>query len=108
MKNVSSKLLEAFKSSDFSYGELTSVTGIPKSALHRYFSGKTPNIPFDRLEAICAALCIDTAELLGWVKNDQKTEKELTQEQKLDKVSLKKNTKVDTLVISASYLMNIQ
>lgn len=85
MKNVSSKLLEAFKSSDFSYGELTKATGIPKSALHRYFSGQTPNIPFDRLEAICAALCIDTAELLGWVKGEQMTEQKSTPQQELDK-----------------------
>ena len=85
MKNVSSKLLEAFKSSGFSYGELTKTTGIHKSALHRYFSGQTPNIPLDRLEAICAALCIDTAELLGWVKEEQTADQDLTPEQKLDK-----------------------
>lgn len=85
MKNVSSKLLEAFRNSDFSYGELTKATGITKSALHRYLSGQTPNIPLDRLELICAALDIDTAELLGWVKNEQENEKELTPEQRLDK-----------------------
>lgn len=80
MENVSSKLLDLFKNSCFSYGELSKATNIPKSALHRYFSGQTPNIPLDRLEVICAAFGVDTAEFLGWSKETEQELSELDKE----------------------------
>ena len=65
-KEIAAKLLKAFESSDYSYGELSKITGIPKSALQRYITGDTGKIPMDRLRIICEKLGLDVAELLGW------------------------------------------
>ena len=71
MKDVSNKLLEAFQKSGYSYSELSKVTGIGVSALHRYIAGSTEKIPIDRLRTICKALNLDSAVLLGWKAEDQ-------------------------------------
>ena len=65
-KEIAAKLLEAFESSEYSYGELSKITGIPKSALQRYITGDTGKIPMDRLRIICEKLGLDAAEVLGW------------------------------------------
>ena len=65
-KDIAAKLLKAFEDSPYSYGELSKLTGIPKSALQRYITGDTGKIPMDRLRIICEKLGLDAAELLGW------------------------------------------
>lgn len=52
--------------SGISYGELSRITGIPKSALHRYATGETPKIPIPRIEAIADALGVSAEYLMGW------------------------------------------
>ena len=52
--------------SGLSYGELSALTGISKSALQRYATGETGKIPPDRIEAIARAAGVSAAYLLGW------------------------------------------
>lgn len=66
MSEISERILEAITSKEMSYGELSKLTGIPKSALQRYATGQTEKIPIDRLEAIANALGVDVAFLMGW------------------------------------------
>jgi len=66
MRDITSKLTDAFNNSRMTFEELSDKTGIPKSALHRYMTGETPKIPLDRFEIICKALDLDAAATLGW------------------------------------------
>lgn len=66
MSDISKRILAAITSADISYGELASITGVPKAALQRYATGVTEKIPVDRLEAIAAATHTTAAHLLGW------------------------------------------
>ena len=65
MSELSNRILNLIEQQDFSYGELSGITGIPKSALQRYATGETEKIPFDRLELIAKALGTSAACLLG-------------------------------------------
>lgn len=65
-KKISERLMTAFQTKGYSYGELSNITGIPKSALQRYITGDTSKIPMDRLRTICGKLDLDAAELIGW------------------------------------------
>ncbi|MDL2235421.1 XRE family transcriptional regulator [Christensenellaceae bacterium OttesenSCG-928-L17] len=49
-----------------SYGELSKLTGIPKSALQRYATGETKKIPIERLDLIATHTHVSTAYLMGW------------------------------------------
>ncbi len=75
-KEIAEKLRKAFEDSPYSYGELSKVTGIPKSALQRYITGDTSKIPMDRLRLICDRLGLDAAELLGWDESEKTPESE--------------------------------
>lgn len=70
MSVVSERILSIIQEKNISYGELSALSGIPKSALQRYATGETEKIPLDRIESIATALGIDTAWLLGWVNSD--------------------------------------
>lgn len=50
---------------NISYGELSKLTDIPKSALHRYATGDTAKIPWERIEKIADALHVSAAFLMG-------------------------------------------
>ena len=65
MSELSNRILNLILNQDFSYGELSAITGIPKSALQRYATGETEKIPIDRLESIANALGTTSAYLLG-------------------------------------------
>lgn len=52
-----------------SYGKVAEMTGIPKSAIHRYATGITQKIPMDRVEAIADAFQVSAAYLMGWSDN---------------------------------------
>lgn len=69
MGDYSKRIKQAIDDSRLSYGELSKITGIPKSALQRYATGETEKIPLDRLELIAQATRVDTAYLLGWAEN---------------------------------------
>lgn len=73
MSDRSIKILNLLKEKEISYGELSALTGIPKSALQRYATGKTEKIPLDRLEIIANALNTTPAYLMGWSEETNKT-----------------------------------
>lgn len=59
MSETSDRLLAIIREKDISYGELSKLTGIPKSVLQRYATGFTAKIPVDRLQLIARALNVD-------------------------------------------------
>lgn len=66
MSDISKKILNIIQEKDISYGELSSLTGIPKSALQRYATGETEKIPIDRLRIIASAIGTSPEYLMGW------------------------------------------
>ena len=71
MNDISKRILQTMIEKEISYGELSKLTGIPKSALQRYAIGETEKIPLDRLEKIAKALNVDAAYLMGWTPADE-------------------------------------
>lgn len=67
MNEIAHRITQYMKEKGMSYGELSRLTNIPKSALQRYATGETTKIPLDRIGAIASALNVTTASLLGWV-----------------------------------------
>ena len=70
MSEISKRILNAINNSELSYGELSKLTNIPKSALQRYATGETEKIPINRIEAIAKATGTTAAYLMGWDKNN--------------------------------------
>ena len=66
MSDISERIMSTIKRKHISYGELSNMTGIAKSALQRYATGETEKIPLPRLEKIADALCVSAAYLMGW------------------------------------------
>lgn len=66
MSERSKILLQLIEASGLSYGELSNITGIPKSAIQRYATGETEKIPIDRIESLAHALSIPPEYLMGW------------------------------------------
>ena len=66
MSDVSDKILRLIESQGVSYGTLSEMTGIPKSALQRYATGETVKIPMPRISEIANALGTTAEYLLGW------------------------------------------
>lgn len=66
MSDIAKRILDTMRARDLSYADLSSKTGISKSALQRYATGNTPKIPMDRMEAIADALGVSPAYLMGW------------------------------------------
>lgn len=66
LDNTSSRILSAMQKANLSYGDLSAITGIPKSALQRYATGETKKIPLYRIKAIAEAVGISAPALLGW------------------------------------------
>lgn len=66
MNDIAARILSIMEEKKISYGELSGLTGIPKSALQRYVTGETPKIPIDRIEIIAEALGVDAEYLVGW------------------------------------------
>ncbi len=69
MSEISERILASIEQKDISYGELSKITNIPKSALQRYATGETPKIPIPRVEAIAKALGVSAAWIMGWENN---------------------------------------
>lgn len=66
MSDISDRILQLLTQKGISYGALSEMTHIPKSALQRYATGETQKIPVDRLKIIAKALNISAAYLMGW------------------------------------------
>lgn len=66
MSTMSDRILTAITASKLSYGELSKITDIPKSALQRYATGETGKIPINRIEAIAKATHVTPEYLMGW------------------------------------------
>lgn len=70
MSEISEKLLGRFlelsENSQFSYTDLSNLTGISRSALQRYLTGETKKFPLDRVELIAKALNLPMAYVMGW------------------------------------------
>lgn len=73
MNEIARRMLLAMQEENLSYGELSTITGIPKSALFRYATGETGKVPIDRLQAIANALNVDAAYLMGWTDRPRAT-----------------------------------
>ena len=69
MSDISERLLAIIAEKNISYGELSKLTKIPKSAIQRYATGETEKIPINRLEALASALGVSSAYLMGWAEN---------------------------------------
>lgn len=70
MSKLSEKILTLMNEKNMSYGKLSKLTDIPKSALQRYAVGDTEKIPVDRLESIAYALGTTPTELMDWHHNE--------------------------------------
>ncbi len=76
MADFSDRLREAMEKKGIRQAELCRLTGIPKSAISQYFSGKF--VPReDRLEELAAALGTTTGWLLGYGDAEILSEEEL-------------------------------
>lgn len=75
MSAISDRIKNLIDASGYSYGELSEITRIPKSALQRYATGQTEKIPVDRVERIAAALGSTAKYILGW-EEEKKIEAE--------------------------------
>lgn len=73
MSDISYRILALIQQQKISYGDLSSITHIPKSALQRYATGETEKIPLDRLEVIASALHTTPAYLMGWESSSPDT-----------------------------------
>ena len=65
------RIYESIKNANLSYGELAQITGVAKSALHRYATGQTQKIPIDAVKLIADATGVSTAYLMGWEDGQQ-------------------------------------
>jgi repressor LexA len=66
MSEVSDRLRAFIDARGLSYGDLASITKIPKSAIQRYATGQTEKIPIDRVILLANALNTTPQAILGW------------------------------------------
>lgn len=59
------KLRDAKDAQHMSYQELADVSGVPKSSLTKFLTGKAPQMSIQYIAAICAALGLSLDELCG-------------------------------------------
>ena len=83
MSQRSDKILKAIQDSGRSYGELSHLTGISKSALQRYATGETKKIPIDCIELIAKNTGVTAAWLMGW---EEKTSADMSMGVDLDTI----------------------
>jgi len=62
----SEKLKKAIDESGIPYEKLGELTGIPKSSIQRYATGKTKKIPIDALEKLAPHLNVTATYIAGW------------------------------------------
>lgn len=72
---VGERLLFYRKKKELSLGELSRMTGIPKTNLMRYEKGLTQKIPIDVIPMLEKALALESGTLMGWTDNNKDIEK---------------------------------
>lgn len=73
LKLICNRISSLIESNNMSYGELSRLTDIPKSALHRYATGETLKIPLNRIERIANVFGVSAAWIMGWSEEDSKS-----------------------------------
>lgn len=69
-EKISARLAHIIEEKGVSLRELSEMTGITKSALHRYATGSVDKMPIDRMQKIALALNVDPGWLMGWIDDD--------------------------------------
>lgn len=87
MNSISNRILRLVEGQNLSYGVLSTLTGIPKTALYRYATGETDKIPLDRLEAIAKALHVTPAYLMGWEDTSQSAKSEIPEKKNIVRIA---------------------
>ncbi len=78
MLDISKRLKEAIRASGLSFRELEELTGIPRSAIQRYATGTTGNIPIGRIEKLAKALGVSAKKIIGWDTLPEQPQTDLT------------------------------
>lgn len=73
---VVGRIYECIQNSNLSYAELANITGIAKSALHRYATGQTQKIPVAAVEKIAEATGVTSQWILGYELPDKAEQSE--------------------------------
>ena len=63
---IIARLAAAVKSSGLSFVRLEEKTGVPKSSIQRYVTGKTRKIPIDNVKKIAEACGVSAEYIMGW------------------------------------------
>lgn len=79
---VASRIYECIQNSQLSYGELSKITGIAKSAIHRYATRQVQKIPKENIEKIAKATGVTVRWILGL---DELPDKAEQSEEELDR-----------------------
>lgn len=72
-KKRAERLYYAIQKSGLSYAELEELTGIAKSSIQRYATGRTHKIPIENIEALAVPLNVTPQYLLLWDEPQQKS-----------------------------------
>lgn len=94
MEKIKYRLKSIMKSKDMSMGELSGLTGIPKTTISRYLND-VASIPTDRLSLIAIALNTTPTYIMGWEKNIDSEEEHMNELCK----EIKSNSKLRDLII---------
>lgn len=74
MSEQSARLLQVILASKLTYIELEKKTGIAKSSIQRYATGRTRKIPIDAVKLIADATNSSAAWIMGWDESVHQTE----------------------------------
>ena len=66
MSQISNRLLSAIHNSRMSYRDIENATGISRTTVQRYATGKIEDIPLTKLRKITDAIGVSAAEIMGW------------------------------------------
>ena len=86
MSTRSERIKLLIEKSGKSYQELERITGIKKSSLQRYATGKTTKIPLDVIEILSNTFSVSQEYLMGWSEKEETTSHdkvELTEGEKM-------------------------
>ena len=103
MNIISEKLFSVIHQKNISYDELSEITDIPKTTLHRYVTGDINKIPFDRIEKIAKALNIDPIIFFSGDLNCTCNSSYSNIGEKIKKIRLENNLTQDELATKCGY-----
>lgn len=64
--STSKRLRDLIEKSEYSYEQLETLSGVKKSSLQRYASGRTVKIPVDAIEKVAPFLGASASQIMGW------------------------------------------